>query len=202
MQQQPASSWPVPPPRIAAKWPDGFPEDGSEEFNRIAYGWGLAGCRYLSTYLGRELSTIDRYEIVRHAQDILRQYFSGNYELGPFEEMFTRYLDNLFGFLPYEAEQMIGGNHRGAARAHPESPASIARAGAPRVTRRHGSRVVRGSTVPADGSPGAHCRLHVNPSHFRSRLLMRSSALSIFAYLPAHAQVRISMRRIGAAGSA
>jgi hypothetical protein len=72
-------SWPQPPDCIAKHWPEGFPVDGSKEFNELAYQWGHGISKYISNMIERELSTMDLYEIVRHTRDMLREYFSGSY---------------------------------------------------------------------------------------------------------------------------
>jgi hypothetical protein len=101
--------WPQPPERIAKHWPDGFPADGSKEFNELAYKWGTSVSQSISRIIERELSTIDLYEIVRHSRTILREYFSGSYNLGPYEEISYRYFLGVFGYFPEEVIDKLDG---------------------------------------------------------------------------------------------
>ncbi len=101
--------WPQPPEHIAKDWPNGFPLDESKEFNELAYKWGIGIAEYISSQIERELSIIDLYEIVRHTRDVCREYFSGSYSLGPYEEVSYRYFLGVFGYFPEEVTDKLDG---------------------------------------------------------------------------------------------
>lgn len=132
MEQSKFAPWPEPPARIADKWPDGFPKEGSEEFNSLIARWSASIRSHIGNYLQRELSLIDACEITGHTRDVFREYFSGNYGHGPYEEVSSRYYNGVFGYAPEDIFWKMDGSlderseklrhlfHRLHARAHHE----------------------------------------------------------------------------------
>lgn len=57
--------------------------------------------------LGRELSTIDRYHIRLLTEGVLRRYFSGDYDLDIYADVYNQYCLDAIGYTSREVERKL-----------------------------------------------------------------------------------------------
>lgn len=103
--------WPQPPQHIAKLWPNGFPADESDKFNEQASKWGRRVAKSISRDIERELSIIDLRDIVQHSRKVLREFFSGSYNLDVLNEIETRYFLGVLGYDPEDVLYELDGSY-------------------------------------------------------------------------------------------